>query len=86
VSRIDALGHGSRYYNIKQARNEAVRRLAEGGANQASRSVVLRQSWPLHHQDWACPNRAGILRAIEARLLALMGDPRRRCRAPDRLV
>jgi hypothetical protein len=74
VSRIDALGHGSRYYNIKQARNEAVRRLAEAGQTKLA-LAVLRQSWPLHHQDWACPNRAGILRAIEARLLALMGDP-----------
>jgi hypothetical protein len=74
VSRIDALGHGSRYYNIKQARNEAVRRLAEAGQARLA-LVVLRQSWPLHHQDWACPNREGILRAIEGRLLVLAGDP-----------
>jgi len=74
VSRIDAYGHGSRYYNIKQARNEAVRRLAEAGHHSLA-LVVLRQSWPLHHQDWACPNREGILRAIEARLLVLAGDP-----------
>ncbi len=74
VSRIDAAGHGSRYYNIKQARNEAVRRLAEAGQTRLA-LVVVRQSWPLHHQDWACPNREGILRAVEARLLALAGDP-----------
>lgn len=74
VSRLDAYGHGSRYYNIKQARNEAVRRLASAGHPRLA-LTALRQSWPLHHQDWACPNREGILRAIEARLLVLADDP-----------
>ncbi|MCK6525616.1 hypothetical protein L6R49_29790 [Myxococcota bacterium] len=74
VTRLDAYGHGSRYYNIKQARNEAVRRLAEAGHPRLA-LAPLRESWPLHHQDWACPNREGILRAVEARLLALAGDP-----------
>ena len=69
VSRIDAYGHGSRYYNIKQARNEAVRRLAEAGHHPLA-LVVLRPSWPPHHQDWACPNRDGTLRALEARSAA----------------
>ena len=73
VAEVDALGHGSRYYNIKQARNAAIRQLARAG--RADLAVqVLRQSWPLHHQDWACPNRVAILRTLEGRLLAEAGQ------------
>jgi len=71
---LDAHGHGSRFYNIKAARNEAVRVLARAGRYAEAREV-LQQHRPLHHQDWACPNRDGILRAIEGRLLALAEDP-----------
>ncbi len=74
VEALDAHGHGSRYYNIKAARNEAVRQLARAGAFGAAQAV-LAMNRPLHHQDWACPNRDGILLAIEGRLLASAGDP-----------
>ena len=30
-------------------------------------------NFPLHHQDWECPNREGILLAIDARLAGLDG-------------
>lgn len=73
VDVLDAHGHGSRFYNIKQTRNEAVRQLALAGrADLALR--VLQSNWPLHHQDWACPNRAGILLALKGRLQAEAGD------------
>ena len=74
VDVLDGHGHGSRYYNIKQARNEAVRVLARTGRPDLAR-IVLRGAYPLHHQDWACPNRIAILEALEGRLLALAGDP-----------
>jgi len=74
TAALDAHGHGSRYYNIKAARNAAVRQLAARRAFHAARDV-LAMNRPLHHQDWACPNRDGILLAIEGRLLASAGDP-----------
>jgi|GEM_PF-1127721 len=73
TERFDALGHGSRYYNIKQARSEAVRQLARAGEPLLA-LAVLRENRPLHHQDWACPNREGILLALEGRLLAEAGQ------------
>lgn len=73
VGQLDAHGHGSRYYNIKQARNSAVRQLARAGEHLSAREVLL-QAYPLHNQDWACPNRQGILSALEARLLAQAGE------------
>lgn len=73
VDTLDALGHGSRFYNIKQVRNEAVRQLARAGEPALALSV-LRSNRPLHNQDWACPNRDGILRALEGRLQAEAGD------------
>lgn len=73
LAHLDAYGHGSRYYNLKQARNEAVRQLARAGQPALARQV-LAGSWPLHGQDWACPNREGILRTIDARLLAAQGE------------
>ncbi len=72
---LDAHGHGSRYYNIKAARNEAVRMLARRHEFLVAREVLITNR-PLHHQDWACPNRDGILLAIEGRLLASAGDSR----------
>ncbi len=67
TGHLDGYGHTSRYYNIKQVRNEGVRQLAR--ARRADLALdVLRTNYPLHHQDWACPNREGILRAIEGRL------------------
>ena len=71
---LDGHTHGSRFYNVKQVRNALVRQLARSGEPALAVSV-LRDNLPLHNQDWACPNRAGILSAIEGRLLAEAGDP-----------
>lgn len=73
TAHFDAMGHGSRYYNIKQARNEAVRQLARAGHPELALDI-LRDNLPLHHQDWACPNREGILLSLEGRLLAEAGQ------------
>ena len=73
VVYLDKMGHGSRYYNIKQLRNEVVRRLADAGFPRLARQA-LAMNHPLHHQDWECPNRAGILAAIDGRLAAIDGD------------
>ena len=75
-SRVDQLNHfkhGSKYYNIKQLKNEGVRVLAQGGHYDLARQV-LAMNFPLHHQDWECPNRQGTLLAIDARLAALDRD------------
>ena len=83
-SRTEHLGqmkHGSRYYNIKQLRNAGVRQLARGGHPRLARQV-LALNFPLHHQDWECPNREGTLVAIDARL-AVQG---RRPDAEERLA
>lgn len=69
TSTLDAHDHGSRFYNVKQARNETVRQLAREGHPDLALEV-LADNYPLHNQDWACPNREGILQAIEGRLLA----------------
>jgi hypothetical protein len=74
VTTLDAHAHGSRYYNIKQARNAAIRVLASRGAYAEAR-VVVQANLPLHAQDWACPDRAAIVGAIEGRLLVAAGDP-----------
>ena len=73
AAQLDRGGHGSRFYNIKQLRNEAVRQLARAGHPALAQEVLL-QNQPLHNQDWACPNRQGILEAIEGRLQAEAGD------------
>ena len=75
VAWLDGHRHGSRFYNVKQARNELVRQLARA-EQPALAASVLTDNRPLHHQDWACPNRAGILSAIEGRLLAEAGEVR----------
>lgn len=72
TDQLDAFKHGSRYYNIKQLRNEGVRVLAARGHYDLARQV-LAMNFPLHHQDWECPNREGILAALDARLAALDG-------------
>ena len=72
AAHLDGMGHGSRYYNIKQLRNEAVRQLANAGHYAVARQV-LQMNFPLHHQDWECPNREGILVAIDGRLAASAG-------------
>jgi hypothetical protein len=74
VEVLDGYGHGSRFYNIKQARNAGVRQLARAG-HYALALEVLRTHYPLHAQDWACPNRPGIAQGLEGRLMALAGRP-----------
>ena len=73
TDQLDSFKHGSRYYNIKQMRNEGVRVLAGRGHYDLARQV-LALNFPLHHQDWECPNREGILVALDARLAALDGS------------
>jgi hypothetical protein len=75
VAALNRYSHGSRYYNIKQVRNAGVRQLARAGHPELARQVLVLNR-PFHHQDWACPNRVGIVLAIEGRLLAVAGDPR----------
>jgi hypothetical protein len=75
VSTLEEMGHGSRYYNIKQARNSGVRQLARSGAWSPA-LAVLAENLPLHAQDFECPNRDGILKGLEGRLLLQAGDPR----------
>jgi hypothetical protein len=58
---------------VKQARNEGVRVLANRGDYKGA-LAVLATNWPLHAQDWACPNREGILLGIEGRLRLLAGE------------
>jgi hypothetical protein len=70
----DEMGHGSRYYNIKQARNEATRQLAGAGRYEEALEV-LRSNFPLHAQDFECPNREGILLGLEGRLMLLAAQP-----------
>ncbi len=71
---LDTFPGGIKYYAIKQLRNTAVRHLARGG-HYAEALEVLAANQPLHNQDWACPDRAAILVAMEARLRLLAGDP-----------
>jgi hypothetical protein len=74
ISYLEKGTHGSRFYNIKQLRNATIRQLARAGKYQMAHRV-LQDHFPLHNQDWACPNREGILRAIDGRLLALAENP-----------
>lgn len=73
VAAVSAHTHGSRFYNIKQLRNAGVRILASRG-HHTSAALLLADQRPLHNQDWACPNRGGILRALEGRLALAAGD------------
>lgn len=74
LAALRAQPYTSRYYNLKQARNEAVRQLARAGAFREA-ALLLEGAFPLHGQDRAAPNRAGVLRGIQGRLLGLAGDP-----------
>ena len=73
VGALNQHTHGSRFYNVKQLRNAGVRILASRGHYSES-SMLLADNYPLHNQDWACPNRAGILRALEARVAMANND------------
>ena len=72
IQYLEKATHGSRFYNVKQLRNATVRQLARSGHYMEAHDV-LQDNFPLHNQDWACPNREGILLAIDGRLLALGG-------------
>lgn len=72
IQYLENATHGSRFYNVKQLRNATVRQLARSGHYMEAHDV-LQDNFPLHNQDWACPNREGILLAIDGRLLALGG-------------
>ena len=74
ADQLDRYPHGSRYYNVKQARNAGVRQLARAGRPDLARAL-LADHRPLHHQDWACPNRSGILRTLEGRLTLADAGP-----------
>ena len=74
INALDAYTHGSRFYNVKQFRNACTRQLARMGHYQEALSL-FNQSFPLHHQDWACPNREGLLLVIVGRLEALEHSP-----------
>ena len=73
VAALNQHSHGSRFYNVKQLRNAGVRILASRG-HHGDAAQLLADQRPLHNQDWACPNRAGILRALEARVAMASGD------------
>ncbi|HCH66685.1 MAG: hypothetical protein CL927_04050 [Deltaproteobacteria bacterium] len=73
VAALNQHTHGSRFYNVKQLRNAGVRVLASRG-HHAEAAKLLADQRPLHNQDWACPNRAGILRSLEARTAMASGD------------
>ncbi len=74
TAELDRFPGGIRYYAIKQLKNTAVRHLARDG-HYTEALAILSTNLPLHNQDWACPDRAAILAAIEARLRVLAHDP-----------
>ena len=73
IEKLDAYDHGSRFYNVKQFRNGCTRQLARLGHYEEALSI-FNGSFPLHHQDWACPNREGLLLVIVGRLEMSAGD------------
>jgi hypothetical protein len=75
AATLDAHDHDSRYYNVKAARNEGVRVFARAGRPDLAQAL-LSDALPLHNQDWMCPNRAGILQILRARLEHQAGDER----------
>lgn len=70
----EAYDYGSLFYTKKQIRNATLRQLAR--SRRFDEAYAVHQlNFPLHHQDWACPNRAGLLQALGGRLLAEAGRP-----------
>ena len=66
--------YGSLFYTKKQLRNATIRQLARASRYEEAYAVHL-LNFPLHHQDWACPNRDGLLKALGGRLLAETQSP-----------
>ena len=69
IAKLNSATHGSKFYNVKQLRNATVRQLARA-KHYAAAYTLFQDNFPLHHQDWACPNRQGLLLAVARRLLA----------------
>ena len=67
IVHLNSYPHGSRFYNVKQMRNACTRQLARTGHFKEAQEI-FQTSFPLHHQDWACPNREGLLLTISGRL------------------
>lgn len=67
ISILDDLPHGSRFYNIKQFRNACTRQFARLGLYEQALEIH-QSSFPLHNQDWACPNREALLLILSAQL------------------
>ena len=80
TKKLDSYTDGSRFYNVKQFRNACVRQLAKAKSYDAA-FEILQENFPLHNQDWACPNRQGILEAIGGRLLVLSDSPEKHVQA-----
>ena len=67
IAHLDAQSFGSRFYNVKQFRNACTRQLASLGEYTAAQEIYA-ESLHLHHQDWACPNRKGLVLGVIGRL------------------
>ena len=67
MQELDSYTHGSRFYNVKQMRNACTRQLARAG-HFSEAQEIFQTGFPLHNQDWACPNREGLLLTISGRL------------------
>ena len=74
AARLAEFPGGIRYYAVKQLRNTATRHLAGAGHYAEALAVVVGHG-PLHAQDWACPDRSGILALMASRLLFRADDP-----------
>ena len=73
MKHLDSYSYGSRFYNVKQMRNACTRQLARAGHFEEAQEI-FQTSFPLHHQDWACPNREGLLLTISGRLYLQSGQ------------
>ena len=61
-------------FGYKNSYNATICRLARASRYEEAYAVHL-LNFPLHHQDWACPNRDGLLKALGGRLLAETQSP-----------
>lgn len=75
IAYLEAQAYGSKFYNIKQMRNACTRHLAKMSFYKEAHSVY-QPNLALHHQDWACPNREGLVLAILGRLQISAPDSR----------
>jgi hypothetical protein len=69
---LAAAPYKSRYYNVKKVRDEVIRLgVLTGRFDDALQRV--RAFYPLQDLDYRCPNRVGILKAMEGRVLLEAG-------------